>query len=266
MRAPLDTVVQIETPEHIVFEHRLAGPARRALAHVLDLVLCYGVLLLVGIAILFGVVGGAALSGELSSLAKASVGLVLLLVFIVQWVYFAAWEALTGRTPGKRALGLAVVTTTGRPIGVREATLRNLLRAADVLPVGYVVGLACQLCTQRFQRLGDLVAGTMVVVPERARGGSPIVLRPPATAAELASLPQTVRLDPEERAAIELFLRRRGQLGAARERELAELIAPVIAARVGAAGMDPVRLLALVFDLAARAGRDEGPVSSRGGS
>lgn len=264
MDRPLDTVVQIETPEHIVFEYRLAGPARRALAHLLDLVVCYGVLLAIAVVVLLASVGGGAVTGELSSFAKTSVGLLLVLLFLAQWVYFGAWEAWKGRSPGKMALGLSVVSTTGRPIGVREAALRNLLRAADALPVGYVVGLVAQLCTTRFQRLGDLVAGTMVIVPERARGGRPIVLQPPATAAELAALPPVVRLDPDERAAIELFLRRRGRLGAAREQELAELIAPAIAARFGAKAEDPVRLLALVYDRAERAGRDEAPVSSRG--
>jgi uncharacterized RDD family membrane protein YckC len=264
-RAPraLDTAVTIETPEHIAFEYRVAGPARRAVAHVLDLLLCYGAFAVVAVVVTAGVVG-ASFMGELSDLAKASVGILLVLLFFVQWIYFMLWEALRGTTPGKMALGLAVVTTNGRPIGFREAALRNLLRAADALPTAYVVGVACQAATDRFQRLGDLVAGTMVILPERPAAKRALALHPPATEKELDLFPSLVTLDPEERAAIELFLRRRGELGHARSVELAGMVAPALAARFGVPLGDPIRFLALLHDRATRAGRDEdAPPSSR---
>ncbi len=259
----LDTAVTIETPEHIAFEYRVAGPARRAVAHVLDLLLCYGVFAIVAVALTAAILGASVL-GEISDLAKASVGVLLVLLFFVQWLYFLLWEALRGTTPGKMALGLAVVTTNGRPIGFREAALRNLLRAADALPTAYVVGVACQAMTERFQRLGDLVAGTMVILPERPAAKRALALHPPATPQELDMFPAHVTLDPEERAAIELFLRRRGDLGQARSLELAEMVAPRLAARFGVPLRDPVRFLALLHDRATRAGRDEeAPPSSR---
>ncbi|MBX3187631.1 MAG: RDD family protein [Labilithrix sp.] len=257
---PLDTDVAIETPEHIVFHHRLGGPARRAIAYVIDLVICYGVLLLVGVVILlaFGLGQG---TGDGAG-AKAGQGLILVLLFAVQWIYFVIWEAARGRSPGKIMLGLRVVSTTGRPIGWRAAALRNLLRAADALPVGYVVGLASMAATARFQRLGDLVAGTMVVVPERAGVARALELRPPAHPKELQTLPDDVALDAEEREAIELFLRRRHSLGHAREHELASMIAEGIGARLGFTHRDPSRLLAIVYDRAVNAGRTEAPPSS----
>ena len=254
--APLDTTVAIETPEHVAFEYRLAGPARRGVAHLLDLLLCYGGFGLVAVLILVAAIG-TSFATELSGIAKASVGLLLVMFFFVQWVYFVLWEALRGTTPGKMALGLKVVTTSGRPIGFREAALRNLLRAADALPTAYVVGVVSQIATPRFQRLGDLVAGTMVIIPEKPSAKRPLVLYPPATAAELELFPNHISLDPEERAALELFLRRRADLSVARCAQLAEMVAPFLAERYDITLRDPVRFLALLHDRATHAGREE---------
>jgi uncharacterized RDD family membrane protein YckC len=268
MQAVLDTDVAIETPEHIVFRHRVAGPARRMFAQIIDLFVCYGTVLLVAVVIVFAAAGGGALVGSVETTQKLGVGLLLLLVFAAQWIYFVAWEAMKGTTPGKMALGLRVVTTEGRPVGFVEAALRNLLRAADALPIGYVVGVVTMVLSGRFQRLGDLVAGTLVVIPERMRVAGSVVLWPPATADEWRDVPDVVRLDADERAAIELFLRRRATLGQARELELARMIAGPLLERHG---MDPRRLqhdpsraLALLFDRAQNAGRWEAPPSSRG--
>lgn len=261
MNAPLDTDVAIETPEHIVFHYRVAGPARRALGHVLDLLLCYGAVVVLASIVLLAGAGGGLETGELGSAAKAAIGLLLLVLFAAQWVYFVVWEAVLGRSPGKMAVGLRVMTTSGRPIGWRAAALRNLLRAADLLPVGYVVGVVSMALSSRFQRIGDLVAATIVVVPEGARAARPLDLSPPAQARELAGLPLHVSLDAEERAAIELFLRRRETLGTARAHELASMIAARLGARFGYAHEDPSRLLAIVYDRAVNAGRTEAPPS-----
>jgi hypothetical protein len=153
------------------------------------------------------------------------------------------------------------VTTTGRPVGVRAAALRNVLRAADALPLAYsggllsIAGLVSMASTTRFQRLGDLVAETMVVVPDRHRPVAPVVLWPPADAAELERMPEDVRLEPDERLAIEMFLRRRSRLGRARELELAAMVAPLLGARFGVreGDGDPSRALALYYDRAVSA-------------
>jgi uncharacterized RDD family membrane protein YckC len=259
----LDTEVAIEAPEHIVFSYRVAGPARRAVAHLIDLTLCYGALVLFAILVLFVFGGAAAISGAMNEMNGVSIGLTLLAVFAAEWVYFVAWEGMTGRTPGKSALRLRVLATTGRPIQLREAALRNILRAADTLPNAYAVGLVSMALTRRFQRLGDLVAGTMVIVEPQTLVAAPLALWPPATPVELGSLPDTVVLDPDERAALELFLRRRKTLGEPRERELATMIAGSLQERFGYRGTDPVRTLALLYDAAVNRGRSEAPSSSR---
>lgn len=280
MDAPLDTDVAIETPEHIVFRHRVAGPARRFFAYLLDLGLCLAALFVVLIIVAIAGAGAGSVEQAMSGAMGFGVGLWLLLLFASQWLYFGVLEGWTGATIGKRALGLRVVTTQGRPIGWRAAALRNVLRFADTLPVTLagglgplllgglagVVGGTSMALTRRFQRLGDLVAGTMVIVPERASATAPLVLSPPASPDELATMPSHVALDADERLAIELFLRRRHRLGRARELELANMIAGKLAQRFGVRARDPSRALALLYDRAANAGRDEAPASSRGGA
>jgi uncharacterized RDD family membrane protein YckC len=266
---PLDTDVAIETPEHIVFRYRVAGPARRLLAYLLDVMLCYTVLAIIAFIVVLLAIGTVAATNAAESMVGAGIGLILVLLFAVQWVYFVVLEAWLGRTPGKAALGLLVVTTTGRPVGFRAAALRNVLRAADALPLTFsaglvsVAGLVSMATTHRFQRLGDLVAGTLVIIPERAAAAAPLLLWPPAQPDELAQLPADVRLDADERQAIEMFLRRRPRLGPAREAELAQMIAPHLARRFRFHGRDPSRTLALLYDRAANAGRIDAPPSSR---
>ena len=269
---PLDTLVEIETPEHIVFRHRVAGPARRLVAHVLDLIICYGAVFVIALIIIFATAsGGRASSDDEDAIGgglKAGLGIIFIVLFAAQWGYFFVFEAWSGRTPGKRALGLRVLTVQGRPIGVAAAALRNLVRAADALPVGYLLGVLVMTMSDRFQRLGDLVAGTLVVV-ERSnlRVARPLVLSPPMRPHEMGVLPEVVTLDADERAALELFLRRRDTLGPAREHELARMIAEPLARRFEVhakpGSVDPPRLLALLYHRALEGGRGEAPVSSR---
>ena len=260
----IDTDVAIETPEHIVFRHRVAGPARRLSAYAIDLALCYGAVVALGVIVAILFLGARGGSDALESTMKMGVGLLLVVLFAVQWVYFVVLEASRGTTPGKAAMGLRVVTTSGRPIGFTAAALRNVLRAADALPAFYAVGVASMALSPRFQRLGDLVAGTMVIIPDHARIAAPLFLWPPARAEEMATLPGEVKLDADERAAIELFLRRSAALGPARVRELARMVEGPMAARFGFRLSDPARTLALLYDRAANGGRGESPPSSRG--
>jgi hypothetical protein len=163
-----------------------------------------------------------------------------------------------------------VLTVTGRPVGFREAVLRNVLRAADALPLTYTAGLvslsglASMAATRHFQRLGDLVAGTLVVVPRRVQKGARLVLSPPLDPRELDGLRGAVRLDADELEAIELFLRRRSELGQARQIELASMIAPTLCARFGLTSVDPSRALALLYDCAANENHGDAPPSSEG--
>jgi uncharacterized RDD family membrane protein YckC len=263
MDDPLDTDVTIEAPEHIVFRHVVAGPGRRALAHVLDLFVCYTIVVIVSALTILAFLGMSGFAGAFESAVEAGAGVILVVLFAAQWLYSFLWEGITGRSPGKMALDLRVVMVSGRPIGFAASALRNVLRAADVMPVGYLVGVTAMAMNRRFQRLGDLVAGTMVIVAGRASKTAPLVLWPPAAPVELAVLPDVVPLDVEERVAIELFLRRRAALGPAREQELANILMAPLQERFGFRLPNASRTLALLYDRAVNVGRSEGPPSSR---
>jgi uncharacterized RDD family membrane protein YckC len=243
--APLDTTLLVETPEHVAFRYQLAGPARRSAAYLLDLAVRGIILIVLFSALLLA----SALKlhdpeETLDALAGLEQGALLLVLFALEWGYYAAFEALFGASPGKRALRLRVIHVSGRAVAPGEALLRNLLRAADLLPFFYGVGLMTMLLDARFRRLGDLAAGTVVVFEPRT------VLAEPRGAAEvppeLEGVPKRPALDAEERAALALFARRRGSLSVARAEELAELIAPRLRARFGLPEAPAVALLELL--------------------
>lgn len=240
----LDTTTEIETPEHIRFRHRVAGPSRRVFAWVVDAVLRYGFVALVA---LFAVLGEVLVADELG---HASQGLILVTLFVVEWGYYVLCEALmSGRSPGKALFRLRVVSSDGHALTLTSSMLRNLLRAADWLPAGYAVGLAVMSRDRRFRRLGDLVAGTMVVVEERHKVESAVQVYPPPSAQELAWFPERIPFATSDIDAIELLLRRMHRLGPARANELAEIVAPSFAKGLGYFGpiRDASRFLSVLY-------------------
>src|SRR5688572_4645106 len=217
-RLPLDCTAEVETPEHVRFRYRLAGPARRALAYGIDLAIRAAAVVVLAIVLQIASGGGA-------ELGNASQGMLLLFAFLLEWGYYVVFEtAMAGRSPGKRLLSLRVIKEGGFPIGLVDSLLRNLLRAADFLPAGYALGLLAMASDGRFRRLGDRVAGTMVVVEERGTVVAPLSLSPPPAPGELEALPHRIPLTASERESLELFLRRR-DLAPALRQELAEMIA-----------------------------------------
>jgi uncharacterized RDD family membrane protein YckC len=255
----LDNTVEVETPEHVRFHFHAAGPTRRAWAYLLDLLVRAGILLIFEIVLVMA-------TGQHLTFGKAIMsGGTLLALFLIEWVYFVAFEAgWNGTTPGKRALKLRVVKVGGYPLSFMDAVLRNLLRTADFLPVGYLLGLISMSWDGRFARLGDRAAGTMVVIEDPVRVAPSITLEPPATAVEIAAFPHRVALPLPEREAVELLLRRR-DLSPARRSELAEMLAPIVERRLGVKSGDPVRFLALVYHFAVgSAALPGGPTSSPG--
>ncbi len=147
----------------------------------------------------------------------------ILVPFLLQWGYFALFEAFwNGQTPGKRALRLRVIQQSGRPIGLFESMARNLIRIIDMLPGFYLVGAVCIFATRRQQRLGDMVAGTLVVhsvpaetsmLPAGARTFTAAAFEPPPQPVfrKTLDLPAdaVARLSREDLQLIESFLARR---------------------------------------------------------
>ena len=210
----IDTLHPVSLPEGAEITLRLAGPVTRARAWLID----FGLR-----AMLFF-----SLPPILMPLGGAGDGLFLILAFAITLLYPVLFEALwNGATPGKRVCNLAVVHEDGTPIGWPAAFLRNVVRIADALPVGYVVGLTSMLADRQFRRLGDLAAGT-VVIHRDAVGTAP---RARSTAPPLAP---GVALTPLEQRAILDFAERRRGWSDERAAELAEIAAPLLESREGA--------------------------------
>lgn len=234
----LDAVLWVDTPERVRFSHRLAGPGLRALALVVDFIVLGA---LATVVVLLGL-------ATIPVLADGSVGVMLLAWFVVSWGYGAALEGLwQGRTLGKLAVGLRVVRLDGGPIGPVEALLRNLLRAVDGLPMGYVIGGLCVVSDPHLRRLGDLAAGTVVVVEQRGALAEPVMLSEEVSEVERHALPARVVLSAAQRRAIEGLLRRRSRLGSQRTEELAQLLAPELAEQWGVEAPTALRTLELAW-------------------
>ena len=194
----------IDTPEQIVLEFPLAGAGSRFLALAIDtfvqLTVLLGLALVALAALWFRSLG-------YRSLATWVAATLILLGFVLYYGYFAAFESIWGgQTPGKRVMGLRVLSVTGQPITTFDALLRNLLRIVDQMPGIYAVGVLSIFFTARNQRLGDLVAGTVVV---REHGPSPAhATESDRPAARLGA----ARLTVEEIEVVQAFLARRADL------------------------------------------------------
>ncbi len=155
--------VAIETPEHVVLELELAGLGSRVSAALIDQVMILLLLFLSAWATLL------ILSPLMGASADGASGIVVaVLVFVwfsITWGYYTLFEGLAaGRTPGKRRMGIRVVMESGHPITFTAAAARNLLRLVDFQPANsYVLGLLMLFFHKHHRRLGDLVAGTLVV-------------------------------------------------------------------------------------------------------
>lgn len=155
---PFARRISVETPENVVLHFELAGVGSRAAAALYDLLAVLVLLALLSLALEF-----AGLLGRTAGIWF--VALFALVGFSTVWGYFALFEGLGGgRTPGKKRMGIRVVMETGHPITFQAAIVRNLIRIADLQPgASYLVGAAFVLFHPLHKRLGDLVAGTIVV-------------------------------------------------------------------------------------------------------
>ena len=227
------TKLTIETPEQTALEFPLAGIGSRFLALAGDTAIQLGVAGLLAL-IAGSIVPIARLLGSLSEwmLALLTIG-----GFLIYEAYFAFFEAVwNGQTPGKRLARLRVIRDDGRPIGVYDSIARNLLRIVDQLPGIYVVGIVAMLFSSQNKRLGDFVAGT-VVVHEKALEG----VRPfgpsgaePSVAATLPAFDAS-RISLAEFQLIEVFLQRRETLETDVRRSKALQIVERIAQKLGVA-------------------------------
>jgi uncharacterized RDD family membrane protein YckC len=203
----LDTVRTIETPEGVELTLRVAGPVSRSLAWAIDVMIRSAAYFVIGIAVAF--------------LGDLGMGIFMIVLFLGEWFYPVFFEVLRqGQTPGKAAMGLMVVHDDGTPVGWTPSITRNLLRFADFLPLAYLLGLTSMVISRDFKRLGDLVAGTVVVYRD-----------PPMAPVQLAQalpIPVPVGLDQAEQRAVIDFAERARGWSQDRVEELAEVVEPLV--------------------------------------
>lgn len=223
MSATLATedILVIETPERVPLHFALASIGNRFLACAIDhaiQALAIGLIILSATALMSFPLIEQAVSGA----PKWVLALMILMLFLIFAGYFAFFEwALSGQTPGKRWMKLRVIREDGRPITFWEAAVRNLLRTVDMMPAPfYSIGLISVFSTIRDQRIGDMVAGTVVVREREAEAPefSQVFATPvsdPALRRSFKPVDFTASLNSlteSEIQVVETFLRRRWDL------------------------------------------------------
>jgi uncharacterized RDD family membrane protein YckC len=200
--------LDVATPERVSLSLPVAGIGYRCLAYLADLFILFVFWVIAYFTFTLLVSDVIGFFQGLSGLAQT---LLVVGVFATQWVYWTAAEVLMdGQTPGKRLVGIRVVRVDGSPVGVLESAVRNLVRVVDSLPLVYAVGVLSVLLTRQHRRLGDLLAGTLLVREERidldkytARATGPV---------PLPAAPHSERLTSEDVELILSFLTRAPEL------------------------------------------------------
>lgn len=165
--------IRIETPEHIELQFTLAGIGTRIMAWLVDkmvqLVGILGVALVVSSVFLLMELtppGADALAKLLTRKAGPwIIALAVIVLGIIMSGYFILFEYFwSGSTPGKRSMHIRVIRKDGRPITLFDSAVRNILRVVDLLAMVYPIGLAVMFIDSKHRRLGDLAAGTLVIL------------------------------------------------------------------------------------------------------
>ncbi len=254
-RPALDATLDVETPEQVVVSYTLAGIGTRGAAAMIDLLLT---LILVSTLLYLGASGLKLVPAIAGDWVTA---VVIIGNFLIFWGYSVAFEALwDGQTPGKRLLGLRVVRNGGGGVDIGTSAARNLIRFVDFLPFGYFAGMVSIIANQRNQRLGDLVAGTIVVRErllrhERARAA--------ASAPDDDGVAIVATLDDARFALLDRFVTREATLDDASRARLAA----AVVARVGiAVRTDAVAALRILHQRELLARRKLGPTTSATGT
>jgi uncharacterized RDD family membrane protein YckC len=225
----IDSTIDIVTPENIAFHYRVAGPFRRVPAYLIDFAIRIAILVAISMFMFFAVVvpGAAILTFVVIVLAH----------FVLEWFYGGLFETfMNGQTPGKWIMGIRVLTVDGQPINGMQAILRNILRFADMMPMvslqifggppayllpTFMLAMVAMAMNRRYQRLGDLVCGTMVVIEERSWLMGVTRIDDPRAAQLAEYLPLKYEVSRSLARTLATYVERRRFFSAARRREIA---------------------------------------------
>lgn len=157
----------LSTPEHASLEFELAGLGSRFMAHAIDLMVIGAVLIVFWLFIILGPLAFLVryALGSAEVFGSYGIAMMILISFVLLWGYYFLLEGYyQGTTPGKKAMGIRVIREDGLPIGYYEAAVRNFVRAADAFPPPtYFLGGIVMQVDSTGKRLGDMVAGTIVI-------------------------------------------------------------------------------------------------------
>jgi uncharacterized RDD family membrane protein YckC len=230
--------LDIDTPEQISLELPLAGIGSRFLALTIDSLIQIGVVIVLIIAGVVISMSYTEVSGAADKFFSQTVGAIVTIVvpFCLYWGYFAFFEILwQGRTPGKRVAGIRVIHQTGRPMTAIECIGRNLMRALDIQPGIYAVGLICMMCNKQNRRVGDYVAGAIVVHDKALDSVSPTWGDKGVGDKRFeGAVPSELRkLTPDELVLVETYLNRRYDLDPTVRALTAQRIVGMITEKLG---------------------------------
>lgn len=158
----INSLITILTPEGVRIEAVLADPLRRINALLLDIFILLITLYIILLMLI-------KLSNIFST--RVTTGLFLIALFFLIWGYFFFFEYFNnGQTPGKRLMGIYVVNKELKPLSLAEALWRNLLRYIDFMPSFFIIGFLSLIISPKNQRIGDYIAGTIVILKESPKG------------------------------------------------------------------------------------------------
>lgn len=206
----LDTLTLVETPEGIDLHAGLVGPVPRTLAFVVDLLIRFAAMFILWIVLL------------LFGFSKVGYGFYLIAYFVLEWWYPVLFEVYrNGQTPGKKAFNIKVVSEDLTPVAFGPSLTRNLLRTVDFLPFFYAFAYLAMVLNNKFQRLGDLAAKTIVVYDEVTKIDA-------SSLKEVQAIAPGILLTEKMQTAIIDFSLNYRNLSAARQAELASIIDPFL--------------------------------------
>jgi uncharacterized RDD family membrane protein YckC len=161
--------VDIKTPEYVSIQFKLAGLGSRAAALIIDqlILLVANVLIFV---ILYFVTKDVPYIPFWHQLESLPLAIAIIAIFVINWGYFFVLEFFSGgKTVGKRAMGIRVIQENGHSITLLSSFIRNLLRIIDSLPASNLLGMLMIFFHSKHKRIGDIVAGTIVVHERKAK-------------------------------------------------------------------------------------------------
>lgn len=231
----VDTQYDVVTPENVAFQYQLAGPFIRSIAYAVDLIV---IGLYLGVSILFGLyIFYALLVGKLEFISTRLANLFFITFLLGNLIFtFWFWNALfeacwNGRTIGKAILGLRSVTLYGLPLSYGQALLRNILRFADIFLGPFAVLIMC--LNDRMARLGDLAAGSMVIVEKKYKGDASLCLKGRVVQSILIKLPDSFEPSSSLRKLLTLYVSRRTEIPPLRRYETSHVLVDKLSRETG---------------------------------